>query len=136
MEITCKKCGSIVDPQDSFCPNCGLQQNRSEKGEESINLGRGTTINTVTRPRKFYRSREDKWIAGVCGGLGEYFNIDPNLIRIVLIALLISGGVFTLFWSEIGLPQYLNLMLSLVYISLAIAFKENPNQLPPRGKGI
>jgi phage shock protein C len=40
--------------------------------------------------KKLYRSREDKRIAGVCGGLGEYFSIDPVLIRLafVFIALL------------------------------------------------
>ncbi len=31
-------------------------------------------------------------IAGVCGGIGEYFNIDPTLIRIIWAALVISGG--------------------------------------------
>ena len=40
--------------------------------------------------KKLYRSQADKKIAGVCGGLGEYFSVDPVLIRLafVFIALL------------------------------------------------
>lgn len=43
-------------------------------------------------PKKLYRSRTDRIIAGVCGGLGEFFNIDPVLFRIVFIVLLFTGG--------------------------------------------
>ena len=42
--------------------------------------------------RKLYRSRKNQMIAGVCGGLGEYVQIDPTLIR-VLFALLALIGV-------------------------------------------
>lgn len=43
-------------------------------------------------PRKLYRSRTDSVIAGVCGGLAEYFNIDPVIVRIVTVLLLFAGG--------------------------------------------
>lgn len=33
--------------------------------------------------KKLYRSRKNKKIAGICGGIGEYFDIDPNLVRII-----------------------------------------------------
>lgn len=33
--------------------------------------------------KKLYRSRRNVMIAGVCGGLGEYFNIDPTILRLV-----------------------------------------------------
>lgn len=42
---------------------------------------------------KLYRSNRDKEVAGVCGGLGEYFNIDPMLFRAVFIGLLLCGGI-------------------------------------------
>ena len=45
---------------------------------------------------KFTLSTDDKWIAGVCGGLGEYFNIDSTLLRLLWIAL-----TFTTFPSVI-----------------------------------
>ena len=37
--------------------------------------------------RRLYRSRTNRWIAGVCGGIGEYFNIDPTLIRILAVVI-------------------------------------------------
>jgi phage shock protein C len=43
-------------------------------------------------PRKVYRSNKDKKIAGVCGGLGEYFDVDPALIRILWVVLALMGG--------------------------------------------
>lgn len=42
--------------------------------------------------RKLYRSRGDRIIAGVCGGLGEYFTIDPILVRLIFVLLAIMGG--------------------------------------------
>ena len=42
--------------------------------------------------KKLYRSRTDKKIAGVCGGLAEYFNVDATVIRIIFIVLLLPGG--------------------------------------------
>ena len=43
-------------------------------------------------PKKLYRSDKDKKIAGVCGGIGEYFNIDPTLVRLGAVILGICGG--------------------------------------------
>jgi len=39
------------------------------------------------QPKRLYRSRTNRWIAGVCGGIGEYFNIDPTIIRILAIVI-------------------------------------------------
>jgi phage shock protein C len=35
--------------------------------------------------KRFYRSRADRMIAGVCGGIGAYFNVDPTLIRLFFV---------------------------------------------------
>jgi phage shock protein C len=35
--------------------------------------------------KKLYRSRDNRWLAGVCGGLGKYWNIDPVVIRLLAI---------------------------------------------------
>jgi phage shock protein PspC (stress-responsive transcriptional regulator) len=43
-------------------------------------------------PQRLFRSETDKVIAGVAGGLGEYFKIDPTIIRILFILLTIFGG--------------------------------------------
>ena len=47
--------------------------------------------------KKLYRSTSDAMLGGVCGGLGEYFDIDSNLVRLVFIILAAPGGlgVFT-----------------------------------------
>lgn len=42
--------------------------------------------------KKLYRSKEDRKIAGVCGGLGEYFDIDPTIIRLIWLAMLFAVG--------------------------------------------
>lgn len=49
--------------------------------------------------KKLYRSREDRMIAGVCGGLGEYLAVDPVLIRLGFVMLLFATGVG--FWAYI-----------------------------------
>jgi len=45
--------------------------------------------------KKLYRSRDDRMIAGVCGGLAEYLDVDPTLVRVatVVLAALTSGWV-------------------------------------------
>jgi phage shock protein C len=52
--------------------------------------------------KKLYRSRDYRLIAGICGGLGEYFDIDPIIFRMIFIALLINGGagilIYILMW--------------------------------------
>jgi phage shock protein PspC (stress-responsive transcriptional regulator) len=56
--------------------------------------------------RKLYRSASDRWVAGVCAGLGEYFGIDPVLVRVLWIILsLASLGIgvvgYVLLWIVI-----------------------------------
>lgn len=58
--------------------------------------------------KRLYRSRTDKKIAGVCGGIAEYFNIDPLIVRIIAVALLLPGGAP-------GLVPYLILWLLVPY---------------------
>ncbi len=42
--------------------------------------------------KRLYRSRKEKVIAGVCGGLAEYFKVDPVIIRVLFVILLLPGG--------------------------------------------
>lgn len=44
-------------------------------------------------PRKLYRSRTERSIAGICGGLGEYFGTDPTMIRLLTLLLILFGGL-------------------------------------------
>ena len=43
--------------------------------------------------RKLYRSGKDKIICGVCGGLGDYLNVDPTLIRLLWVLLTCWAGM-------------------------------------------
>ena len=42
--------------------------------------------------KRLYRSKYDKKIAGICGGLGQYFDIDPTLVRLGAIVLVLALG--------------------------------------------
>ena len=42
--------------------------------------------------KKLFRSRTNRKIAGVCAGLGDYFNIDPTIVRILFLIFLLFGG--------------------------------------------
>lgn len=43
--------------------------------------------------KRLYRSRRDNIIAGIAGGLGEYFDLDPTLVRLVLLLVVFAGGM-------------------------------------------
>ena len=45
--------------------------------------------------KRLYRSRTERRISGVCGGLADYFNVDPSLVRLIFVlGLLLVGGTF------------------------------------------
>jgi phage shock protein C len=46
--------------------------------------------------KRLYRSEKDRMIAGVCGGMGEYFNIDSTLIRVIWVLATILTVFFPL----------------------------------------
>lgn len=47
--------------------------------------------------KKLYKSN-DKKLDGVCAGIGEYFNIDPTLVRLVWVLFSLAGGAGILFY--------------------------------------
>jgi phage shock protein C len=44
-------------------------------------------------PKRLFRSRKDRILGGVCGGLGTYFNLDPVLMRVIWVVLFFFAGV-------------------------------------------
>ena len=42
--------------------------------------------------RKLYRSKTNRRLGGVCGGLAQYFNLDVTLIRVLFVLLAVLGG--------------------------------------------
>ena len=50
--------------------------------------------------KRLFRSRDDRMIAGVCGGIAEYFGIDPTLVRLLFVFGAL-GTVSGLFWAYV-----------------------------------
>lgn len=46
--------------------------------------------------KRLYRSRDNKIVFGILGGLGEYFQVDPTVLRLVYVVLLLVTAVFPL----------------------------------------
>lgn len=51
-----------------------------------------TTSPAATANRRLTRSRTDRMVGGVCGGLGEYFDVDPVVIRLAMAVFALAGG--------------------------------------------
>lgn len=55
--------------------------------------------------KKLYRFSSNKMLAGVCGGIGEYFNIDPTVIRLLWAVLACSStGIFVYILAAVIIP--------------------------------
>ncbi len=75
----------------------------------------------MNQDRSLYRSSKDKMIGGVAGGLGEWMNIDPTLIRIALILLtMVYGG---------GIIAYIILWIVLPADDPSLIIENNPNTM-------
>jgi phage shock protein C len=61
--------------------------------------------------KKLYRSKDNKVLAGVIGGIGEYFDIDPVILRIIWILLVVftafAPGIIVYFFSVLIIPKKL-----------------------------
>jgi len=42
--------------------------------------------------KRLYRSRKERMVGGVCGGLGDFFKVDPLIFRLIFVMLLFGGG--------------------------------------------
>lgn len=64
----------------------------------------------MNEPRKLYRSSTNRMIGGVCGGMAEYFNIDPTLARVIAVLLFVIPCIpallaYLLLWALIPQKQ-------------------------------
>lgn len=56
--------------------------------------------------KKLYRSEQNKMLLGVCGGIGEYFNIDPTIVRLIWAILVFTGpGIFAYLIAAVIMPR-------------------------------
>lgn len=70
----CPNCSREIADYSNFCYFCGARQQRTPEG-------------THRAARRLLRSSVDRKIAGVCGGLAEYLEVDSTLIRLICILL-------------------------------------------------
>jgi len=74
--MICVHCGKQIVEESSYCNFCGSRQ-------------RPAVLSKVLT-----RSVNDSKIAGVCGGIGEYFGVDATIVRLIWLALsVIPGGI-------------------------------------------
>jgi len=58
--------------------------------------------------KKLYRSNKNRVIAGVCGGIAEYFNLDPTLVRLAVVLLSLASvgtGIVAYIIAAIVMPD-------------------------------
>jgi phage shock protein C len=73
--MTCANCHREIPEVSNYCHLCGALQR-------------------PTPYRRLMRSAQNSKIAGVCGGIAEYFNVDPTMVRLIWIALSVVPGAF------------------------------------------
>ena len=72
----CTKCGVELEERDGYCYDCGAATGRQTPGR---------------RPQaRLMRTRVDKKIAGVCGGMAKYLDMDPTFMRVLWLLLLFA----------------------------------------------
>lgn len=95
--MTCVRCSRDIENDSVFCRFCGASARPAPVGDWS--------------GKRLYRSEVDRKIGGVCGGLAEYFRIDPTIVRLVVVILTIYPGAilfgvlaYVIAWAVIPLP--------------------------------
>ncbi|MCU1342121.1 MAG: pspC [Candidatus Acidoferrum typicum] len=77
--MTCPNCQKEIVEYSNFCSYCGARQAEAAAANR---LG----------PKRLMRSSTDSKIAGVCGGLAEYFGVDSGIMRIAMTLITIASG--------------------------------------------
>ena len=95
--MNCTRCAREIENDSAFCRFCGATT-------------RPPTFSDFA-PRRLFRSTVDRQIGGVCGGLAEYFRVDPTIVRLVAVILAIYPGAvifgvlaYVIAWAVIPLP--------------------------------
>jgi len=73
----------------------------------------------MSSPKRLYRSSQDRVLAGICGGIAEYYNVDPVWVRLIAVLVALATGV--------GI---------LVYLLAWILIPENPDQIKKTEKKV
>ncbi len=74
----CSYCGTEFKPSQNFCSACG-------KGDTPQQT-------PVYQPKKLTKDISNKVISGVCSGIGNYYDMDPTIVRILFVIFTMMGG--------------------------------------------
>lgn len=66
--------------------------------------------------KRLYRSKKERLLAGICGGLGEYLHIDPTVIRLIFVVLLFITALMPMF---------------VIYLILWLLVPQQPDEAAP-----
>jgi phage shock protein C len=77
--MICSNCRREIAEDSNFCSYCGARQG------DILERRPGA-------PKRLMRSSTDRKIAGVCGGIAEYFNADPSVVRILVVLIALATG--------------------------------------------
>lgn len=50
-------------------------------------------LGSMDKNKRLYRSKKNKVFAGICGGVGEYFDIDPVVVRLIWLLIVVFTGI-------------------------------------------
>lgn len=96
--MICNSCQRNIADGSRFCYNCGAKQ---------VVTGAPDAASVTGGPKKLMRSSTDKKLGGVCGGLAEYFDMDPTLVRVLWLLVVLCGGtgilLYVILWLVLPL---------------------------------
>ena len=72
----CNACGKAIAEDARFCSYCG------------------TVLGQMPAPKKLFRSRTERTVAGVCAGVAHYLDLDISLVRVIWVVVTILSGIF------------------------------------------
>ena len=88
-----------------YCPQCGREY--EEKVNFCCHCGAAMFTPAPSPHKRLTRSRKNKKLAGVCGGVAEYLDVDPTLVRVawVMLALFVGWGLVGYLIAWIIMPD-------------------------------
>jgi phage shock protein C len=121
--MICPNCQRDIAGYSNFCYFCGARQAQAQVAA------------APAVQKRLVRSATDSRLAGVCGGLGEYFDVDPTLIRLVWALLTIFSGL--VFGVVAYLLCWIVMPVGPLPLPVAAQLQTQPQpQAPPADAGI
>lgn len=97
--------GTMTGWRPMFCPQCGREQ--AGEAQYCGQCGAALSARVARSGKKLHLSHTNRKIGGVCGGIAEYLDVDPTLVRLiwVMTGLLVGAGVVGYLIAWIVIPD-------------------------------